>query len=210
MSRKSKVVGLSLPPEIHNKVEKHLQKTHKSRSEFYREMISLYFKQDSPVEVSESDLATLLKNYWIKKSSVRDKIIPIVLAIIVNEDKNILIGARCTKDKWVENLTWVFPGGELKSLDFESEVMETVKKETGLTIEVKDLVTARIHPDAGFKEVQIIALYFYCETKGKGPPIPGGSLNKLKWVKPLDVFKYFTTSTSDEVTKFLTMIQKSN
>jgi len=213
VKRKSKVVGLSLPPEIYNKVEKHLQETHKNRSEFYREMVSLYFKQNSTAqhtETSESDLASLLKTYWLKKSAVQSKIIPIALAIIANKDKRILIGARKTKDMWVENLTWVFPGGKINSLDFEEEVIKTVKNETGLTVEVKDLVAARIHPDSGFKEVQIVALYFYCEPKTEGKIVPGGDLNKLKWVAPLDVFKYFTTSTSDDVTKFLTMLQKAN
>jgi hypothetical protein len=38
---------------------------------------------------------------------------------------------------------------------------------------------------------------------------PGGDLKELKWVKPLDVFIYFTTSTSDDVTKFLCMLDKS-
>ena len=156
------------------------------------------------------DLATLLKKYWDKKSTIQCKVLPIVLAILINEDKNVLIGARKLKDEWVENLSWVFPGGKLNTLDFNNEVINIVREETGLTVKVKDLIAARIHPDSGFKNVQIVALYFYCETRDKGIPTSGGSLNQLKWVKPLDVFKFFTTSTCDEVTKFLTMIQKSN
>lgn len=208
MPRRTKIVGFSLPPQINNEVEEYLKKTHKTRSEFFREMIYSFFSGNTHIS-SEKDLAMILKSYWDVKSSTKLELIPIVLAIITDPDGNVVIGGRKEKDKWVENLSWVFPGGRLESLDMEEEMIRIAKEETGLDIKVKQLVASRIHPDSGFKNVQIVALYFHCTVNNIKNTKPGGSLDCLEWVKPLSVFKYFTTSTCDEVTKFLTMIQKS-
>ena len=208
MPRKTKIVGFSLPPQINNEVEEYLKKTHKTRSEFFREMIYSFFSGNTNIP-TEKDLAMILKSYWDIKSSTKLEVIPIVLAIITDPDGNIVIGGRKEKDKWIENLSWVFPGGKLETFDMEAEVKRIVKEETHLDIKVKQLVASRIHPDSGFKNVQIVALYFHCTVNNIKNTKPGGSLDCLEWVKPLNVFKYFTTSTCDEVTKFLTMIQKS-
>ena len=220
MSRISKVVGVSLPPKIYNKIENIIKKRHKNRSEFYREMIDVYLdsletkgKQteipyNQKVNFEETDLAKILKAYWITKSKSSLQIIIIGLGIIVNKDK-VLIGLRKTKDKWVTNLTWVFPGGKMDSLDFDSELKKLIKIETGLKIKINSIITSRIHPDSGFKTTEIVALYFYCSIKD-GFLKPKGDLVQLKWVKATDVFKYFTTSTCDDVTKFLMAIEKSN
>lgn len=219
MARKTRVVGFSLPPEIDNKLEEFIKSKHKTRSEFIREMIDVYFNsvdsksaKSSEVNISldESDLAKILKSYWILKSQIPLKIITIGLAIIVNKENKVLIGNRKLKDKWIENLSWVFPGGEFNSLDFGGDVEKSVKKETGLDIKVNSLVASRIHPDCSFKNLQINALYFYCSVINERKVIPSGDLKSLKWVNPTDVFKYFTTSTCDEVTKFLTTIQKAS
>jgi len=216
MGRKSKVVGFSLPPEIHQRLERTIKQKHKTRSEFFRGIIDLYFQSLQPpaapasTELKETDLAKILESYWLLKSQSKTKIIVIGLAIITNYKNKVLIGARKAKDPWVENLTWVFPGGKLDSFDFEKGIKKEAKQETNLKIEVKNLIAARIHPDSGFKPVQIIALYFHCATIGNQKLKPGGDLAKLKWVKPTEVFKYFTTSTCDEVTKFLVTIEKAN
>jgi 8-oxo-dGTP pyrophosphatase MutT (NUDIX family) len=210
MSRKTKVVGFSLPPEINNQVEEYLQRTHKTRSEFIRETIGSFFANSTQEDISEKDLASLLKSYWDIRSNAGIEIVPIVLAIITNSKGKVLIGARKVEDKWVDNLTWVFPGGKLNSLVMEDEVKRLVLEETGLEVSVNQLIASRIHPDSGFKRVQIVALYFDCSIDNGKDIIPGGSLDKLEWINPLDVFKYFTTSTCDEVTKFLTMIEKGS
>lgn len=219
MARKTRVVGFSIPPEIDNKLEKFIKSKHKTRSEFIREMIDVYFnsintKPDTRNEIvgdlAERDLARILKSYWILKSEIPLKILTIGLAIIVNKDGKVLIGARKLKDKWVENLSWVFPGGNIDSLDFSKDVQNEVRQETGLEIKVNSLVASRIHPDSGFKSTQINALYFFCTPVSEKKLKPGGDLKSLKWVYPTDVFKYFTTSTCDEVTKFLTTIQKAS
>jgi len=218
MSRKTKVVGFSLPPEIYQKLERAIKVKHKTRSEFFREIIDAYFetvknqtsRKIDVVDIGETDLAKVLKSYWLLRSKTKLKIITIGLAIIVNSQNKVLIGARRNKDLWVENLTWVFPGGKLESLNFEEEIKKTIKRETGLSVDVKCLVASRTYPDSGFKPVNIVGLYFYCALTKNQSIKPGGDLSQLKWVQPTGVFKYFTTSTCDDVTKFLAIIEKGS
>ncbi len=218
--RRTKVIGFSVPPEIYTDFEKLSKSTHKTKSEFFRDLINryqmaekgIYFSHSPNLKtetVSEADLSKVLRSYWNLKSLSPLEILVIGLGIIVNEKSEVLIGARKNKDQYVKNLSWVFPGGKLESLDFAEEVKNKIKEETKLDVEIKTLVSSRIHPDAGLGNIQIIALYFYCTVSGNNQPKPGGDLKKLLWVKPTDVFKYFTTSTSDEVTKFLVTLEES-
>jgi 8-oxo-dGTP pyrophosphatase MutT (NUDIX family) len=213
MSRTTDIINISLPPEINNQINAYLEKNHLTRSEFIRSLINDYFghkeyKHDANVP-SEPDLANILKYYWDLRSKSDLKIVPITLGIIVNESGKVLIGARKGRDEWVENLTWVFPGGKIESLDFESETIREIKGETGIDVKVNELIAARIHPDSGLKKVQIVALYFYCTPLTESTRAVDG-LSELKWVEPLDVYKYFTTSTCDEVSRFLNILAKSH
>lgn len=204
--RKTKIVGFSVPDEIKRKFDELSLAKNQTKSEFFRELLEIYIRR---IEKSgeERDLARILGLYWKVKSSLSIKTLVIGLAVII-ERRKVLIGARKEKDEWVENLTWVFPGGRFESLSFEMEMEKRVKEETGMEVKVKNLIASRIHPDSGFKPIQIVALYFHCEPVKINGLKPGGDLKKLKWVKPLEVFKYFTTSTCDEVTRFLAMAEK--
>jgi 8-oxo-dGTP diphosphatase len=184
-------------------------------------MIDVYFKTAQqtaplstkpvpPLDLKEADLAKVLKTYWLMRSQVELKTIVIGLAIIVNQSNQVLIGARKKKDPHVEGLTWVFPGGVMDSLDFDKELQKEVKQETGLEVNVHSLIAARVHPDAGHKPVQIVALYFHCTPVDKRKPKAGGEIKEVKWVRPTKVFEYFTTSTCDAVTQFLTTIEKAS
>jgi len=216
MPRKTKIVGFSLPTELYFQLEHLLTEKRKTRSGFLRELIDFYLATGNTLpfksgELAEIDLAKALRGYWNLKSRQDLKVLVIGLAIICDKQGKVLIGSRKEKDQWVENLSWVFPGGKMGFLDFEKSLKQDVKKETGLNIKVNDLIAARIHPDSGLKPVQIVALYFHCQPlKEKPIAKPGGDLSKLQWVKPTDVFKHFTTSVCDEVTRFLTILEKSS
>jgi len=214
--RKTKVVGFSIPPELHKKFEAIIKKGYKTKSEFFREVLDVYFRTlnsaiplGSRVKLEEPDLAKALKIYWDLRSLGNVETIIIGLGLVVRNGK-ILIGRRIEKDKWVENLTWVFPGGRMDSLNFEKEIKKEVKRKTGLEVKVNSLVAARVHPDAGFKTAQVVALYFQCTPLSDNKVKPGEKMSELKWVKPTDVFKHFTTSTCDEVTKFLIVLEKGS
>lgn len=204
--RKTKIVGFSVPEAVKRKFEELSAGKNQTKSEFFRELLEAYLRS-AEKPGGERDLAKILGLYWKTRSSLLIKTMVIGLAVII-ERRKVLIGARKEKDEWVENLTWVFPGGRFESLNFETEMEKRVKEETGMEVKVKNLIASRIHPDSGFKPIQIIALYFHCEPIRQGTRKPGGDLKELKWVKPLEVFKYFTTSTCDEVTKFLAVAEK--
>ncbi|MFA6005538.1 MAG: hypothetical protein WC775_03585 [Patescibacteria group bacterium] len=207
--RKTSLLGFSIPPELKERFEKIATAKHMTKSEMFRHLLEENNKNaTSVIKPTEKNLATILKSYWDVKSTAEQQTLVIGLAIIVENGK-VLIGARKKKDAWVDNLSWVFPGGKFETLNFEEELRGKVKKETAMEVEVKSLVSARIHPDSGLKPIQIIALYFYCIPKITSQSKPKGGLAKLKWVNPLDVFRYFTTSTNDEVTKFLATIEKA-
>jgi ADP-ribose pyrophosphatase YjhB (NUDIX family) len=207
--RKTKVIGFSIPPEIYAQFESVLKDRHRTKSEFFREILDTYFKNAGMRHAEEKDIAHMLRKYWEFRNGSAASVIVVGLGIVAKNGQ-VLIGRRKTKDHWVDNLVWAFPGGQMHTLHFNEELKKNIKKETGLDVDVKSLVASRIHPDSGFKKVQIVALYFYCEPASEKKEKPGNNLGKLKWVKPSDVFKFFTTSVADEVTKFLLMIEKDH
>lgn len=208
--RTTKIMGFSVPPETYKKLNKTIKDKGKTKSEFFREMIDSYYATSTETALpDEADLAKILQAYWDGRAKIKENVVVLALAIITKDNK-VLIGARAEKDKWVENLSWTFPGGRVKSLDFNSEIEANVKEKTGLTVKPLSLVSTRIHPGSGFKDVQIVTLYFHCHLLNNTQrEKTTKDLKKLKWVKPTDVFKYFTTSTSDDITKFLNTIEKS-
>ncbi|MFH1546933.1 MAG: NUDIX domain-containing protein, partial [bacterium] len=120
---------------------------------------------------------------------------------IVEKDGKILIEKRLKRDKLVKNLLWAFPGGKIGSLDFEKEIKREIKEETNLDVDVKDIIHARLIPDSPEKKTKILALYFHCITDSNDNK-PGKEVSELKWVKPTEVSKYFTTSVCKEVMRF--------
>lgn len=218
MPRKTKIVGFSLPQEVHEQLETLVKKKHKTRSEFLRELIDSYSRSTEIVTNSYTqssgdnlpDLAKILKSFWQTRSTIPLKVIIVGLGIIVDKKGRVLIGARMDKDPWVKNLSWVFPGGTVSSMDFETEIKKKILLETGLLVSVNSLVSTRVHPDAFFKKAQVVALYFHCSPANETQITPGNGLAELKWVWPTEVYKYFTNSVSDDVAKFLFSLEEGN
>ncbi len=222
--RRSRVVGISLPPEVYKKLEDLMKSRYKTRSELVREMIDVYTESISQVnkevainsedlDLNERDVAKVLKTYYeIRMNQGVDTII-VGLAMITKNGK-VLIGKRGEKDPNIRNLTWVFPGGRIETLNFSRDVTDRIKEETGLNVKVGKLIHARVHPDNLNKNLNIVALYFHCEVvSGKEKPgARSGSvpLTQLRWVKPMDVVRYFTASTADEVMRFLASVELSS
>lgn len=202
VKRKKPVTSFTIPPELTKQIDSLAEKNSWNRSEAIRHVIEGYFS--SPI--SESDLSSILMTYWRVRGNASGKVILAGVGLIIKEGK-VLIGARKKKDKYVEELSWVFPGGALEGLDFEKDIKREMLEEAGLEVDVRSLISARVHPDSGHKSTQVVILYFHCVPAG-GKERPGGDLKELKWVRPMDVFKYFTTSVSDEITRFLVSVQK--
>lgn len=216
--RKSKIISITLHPDILTQIENLRNNYKQNRSEIIKNIINSYFRFDHESKQSQNpqnkleNISQALKMYYDLTSQQQQKNIIVGLGIITHNNR-ILIGKRKGSDVFVKHLSWVFPGGAMHSLNFNKELVDIIKSETGLTVKVGKIIHARVHPDNLSDKVNIVALYFHCLIISElEKETPGGfkeevPLVKLKWVEPTMVTKYFTTSTSDEVMLFLKNIQ---
>ena len=123
-----------------------------------------------------------------------------VLGIIYNPKlKKILIGRR-EADPYVLKLSWGFPGGRpTYDREIEDSLKEEIKKKTGLEVEIKEIIFARITPEIKRKQ---ILFYYYCETEQEKAEA-GEKFVEVKWIKPSEYRKYFKTSVHPKISKFL-------
>ncbi|MCX6814084.1 MAG: NUDIX hydrolase [Candidatus Aenigmarchaeota archaeon] len=121
------------------------------------------------------------------------------LAVIYNpKTKKILIGKR-ENDPNIRKLGWCFPGGRPGyEKDIEYYLQKEVEKKTGLRIGRGKVVFAKTYPE----KREILSIYYYV-TMDSGEAKPGEKFTEVKWIKPTEVKKYFTTSLHPEVFKFL-------
>lgn len=127
-----------------------------------------------------------------------------LLAILYDpKTKKILIGRR-EKDPYVEKLSWVFPGGRPGyAEDLEHYLKKEVKVKTNMEIKDEKVIYAKTYPE----KREFLSIYYACVTNGN-QAIPGESLVELKWVKPTEVTKYFTTSLHPKVLDFLKKLEQ--
>jgi len=122
-----------------------------------------------------------------------------VLGIVYNtKTKKILIGRR-ENDPYVPELSWQFPGGRPaydKSLEHYLKL--EIKKKTNISVVVKRIVWARALPE----KKEFLLIYFYCET-AETEAKAGDKFVEVKWIKPVEVKKYFTTSIDPKMMEFL-------
>jgi len=123
-----------------------------------------------------------------------------LLAIVYDpKTKKILIGRR-EKDPYVKKLTWSFPGGRpAYKKDLEDYLKSEVKKKTNLNIEIKKIVFVKTYPE----NRRFLSIYYLAEAKNIGKEKTGEKFVEIKWVKPMEVKKYFTTSIHSSIIKFL-------
>ena len=122
-----------------------------------------------------------------------------VLGIIYNpKTKLILIGKR-VMDPYIKDLSWCFPGGRPSyQNDLEFYLKKEIKKKTGLDVNVKQVVFAKTYPE----KREFLSIYYLCEVVGGKEEI-GEKFDELKWIKPSEVEKYFTTSLHPKIMEFL-------
>lgn len=123
-----------------------------------------------------------------------------VLAIIYDPKvRKVLIGRR-ENDRWIKELSWVFPGGrpDYKN-DLEDNVMEIVKEKTGLMVKNPKIIFSKTYPE----KREFLSIYYYCEPENAGKEEISEELVELMWVKPSDVVNHFTTSLHPKLLKFL-------
>ncbi len=120
------------------------------------------------------------------------------------EKKKILIGKR-EKDEYIPELTWCFPGGRPTYKNSLSACLRReIKKKTNLDINVIDCFFTRTLPE----KPEFLVVYYFCEVlEETEKPKAGDKLTELKWVKPTEVEKYFTTSVDPVVMSFLDALE---
>ena len=123
----------------------------------------------------------------------------IVLGIVFDpRERKVLIGRR-ENDSHFPGLTWCFPGGDLREDgEINLTLKEMVKKQTGLTVKNLGAVFSKTYEERR----DVVAIYFLCEALA-GKPKHGGKLKEIRWVKPIEVEKYFKTSFHPRLKEYL-------
>ena len=123
----------------------------------------------------------------------------IVLGIIFDpKERKILIGRR-ENDPYFPEITWCFPGGGLSDDgEINKRLKEKIKIQTGLEVKNLGAVFAKSYEE----KRNILAIYFLCEAIG-GKAKKGEHLKELKWVKPAELEKHFTTSFHPRLKEYL-------
>ena len=122
-----------------------------------------------------------------------------VLGIVYDKgNKKILIGKR-VNDPNIKELTWCFPGGRPDyDEDLEFYLKLKVKKKTNLDIDVKDIIFAKTYPE----NRKFLSIYYLCEAE-TGAEKASDKFVELKWVNPIEVKDYFTTSLHNTLFEYL-------
>lgn len=121
-----------------------------------------------------------------------------VLAIIKNEKGEILIGKR-KNDRFIKQLSWTFPGGRpAYDEDLEYYLKLEVKKKTNYDIKVENVIFARTYTE----DRKFLSIYYTAKIIG-GKEQAGEKFAEVKWVKPEDLSKYFTTSLHPKLLKII-------
>ncbi len=116
--------------------------------------------------------------------------------------KKILIGKR-ENDPHIKELSWTFPGGRpAYEEDLEYYLKLEIKKKTGLDVEIKKVIFAKTYPE----KREFLSIYYYCKVIN-GESEAGEKFGELKWVKPTEVKKYFTTSLHPELFNYLKTLE---
>jgi ADP-ribose pyrophosphatase YjhB (NUDIX family) len=128
-----------------------------------------------------------------------------LLAIVYDpKTKMILIGRR-EKDPYIKRLTWSFPGGRPGyRKDLEAYLKHEVKKKTNLDVDVEKIVFAKTYPE----KRSFLSIYYLTIPKNVGKEKAGEKFKEIRWVKPTEVKRYFTTSLHPELFKILKKLEK--
>lgn len=129
-----------------------------------------------------------------------------LLGIIYDPSMKLILIGRRQNDPHVSELTWVFPGGRPNySIDLEGELQTKIKTQTGLSVRVDEVIYAKTYPE----KKELLSIYYKCEpvTGDVREMVAAGSLVELKWVKPTDVAKYFTTSVHPKILEYLRTLE---
>ncbi|MBU0722141.1 NUDIX domain-containing protein [Patescibacteria group bacterium] len=126
-----------------------------------------------------------------------------VLGVVYNPATKMILLGRRENDPHIKELAWSFPGG---CPDYENDLEDNIKAEvkikTGLDVKVNKIIFAKTYPE----KREFLSVYYLCEPTG-GVEKAGGRFVEIKWIKPTDVKKYFTTSLHEKLFEFLKTLE---
>lgn len=142
-----------------------------------------------------------MKNKKIVNSKVAEGRVFLVntLGIIFDPEKRMILIGKRVNDPFIKKLSWCFPGGKVEyGFDLEGGFEKIVKEKTGLIIKSLGPVFAKIPEESE----EILLAYLLCEVI-KGNEKPAKDLVELRWVRPQDLEKHFTTSFDPRLKEYI-------
>ena len=126
----------------------------------------------------------------------------ILLGIIFDpKTRKILVGRR-ENDKDVPELTWGFPEGRLNTNEDMDRILKSrIQQKTGLIVKNLGAVFSKTYDE----KRNLVGIYFLCEAVG-GKEKAGNDFKELKWIKPAELERHFTTSFHPRLKEYLMSI----
>ena len=124
-------------------------------------------------------------------------------AIIYNQKTKKILIVKRENDIHIPQVSWCFVGGSAHYDELDESVKKIVKEKTNLDVKIGKVIHAKTYPE----HRKIISIYFSTIAQSEELELKSKHFVELKWIKPTEVKKYFTTSLHPEVFKFLESLE---
>jgi 8-oxo-dGTP diphosphatase len=123
-----------------------------------------------------------------KPNFKKDHIVTSVVAVILNEDNEVLLTRRKVPPFQGE---WVMPGGKIDLGEpIVKALQREVREEVGLRVEVEDLVDVFEHVTPGNDNYHFIILYYLCRPLSREIAHNHHEVEEVRWVSQDDLSAY--------------------
>jgi len=135
-----------------------------------------------------------------KEPKSKEKFNVLLIGIIFDPSKRKILVIKKEGDPELgPKFSWGFPGTELNhGDDLDKKLKSRIKEKTGLTVKNLGAVFSKVYPE----RKDYMAIYFLCEAVS-GTLKPWKFYKELKWEKPDELEKLFTTSFHTRLKEYL-------
>mgnify|MGYP001578002085 CR=1 FL=1 len=134
-----------------------------------------------------------------KEAKSTDPFHVLLVGIIFDPAKRKILIARKDEDPELKGLTWFFPGTEIHYGDnLDNILTKKIKEKTGYIIKNLGAIFTKVYPE----RKDYLAIYFLCEVF-KGKSKLWKYYKEMKWVKPEELEKHFTTSFHPRLKEYI-------